>query len=110
MTNRAGTGLPILSRLVEGERTPGLDADGHPDQVSRFVLPPLPLGLRPPSPEPRSLLLNAPKKRRFRTSSSDSNMFDFSCLNRLLSSYETTRVTRYGEELLQLYSPSVDHL
>ncbi|KJH44088.1 hypothetical protein DICVIV_09898 [Dictyocaulus viviparus] len=52
----------VLSPPVRDGYGTGHLVDPNLRKLSQFVLPPLPLGLRPLSPEPRNLLLNAPKK------------------------------------------------
>ncbi|CAJ0609543.1 unnamed protein product [Cylicocyclus nassatus] len=98
---------PLLCRPSYDEGlTPVFPADDKLKEIPRFVLPPLPLGLRPPSPEPRNLLLNAPKKRRLASPSRSLSAFDFSSLDRLLEPYQpksrtqkhpVCRVLKYGE-------------
>ncbi|KAK5978957.1 hypothetical protein GCK32_004706 [Trichostrongylus colubriformis] len=107
MKNEIASCLAPIGRLREGEHTPGIASGGHENQSRHFVLPPSSLGRCPSSWEPCNPLLNAPKKRKIPTTSSDSNMFDFSCMNLILSSYETTsrhsskrpicRVLRFAE-------------
>ncbi|WKY17312.1 hypothetical protein Q1695_001706 [Nippostrongylus brasiliensis] len=89
--NTCLSNIPLLVHPVDDGRTPRFPVDGRTDASTQFVLPALPLGLRPPSPEPRSLLLNAPKKRRFPSPVRGADSFDFSCLNRILNPYETRR-------------------
>lgn len=85
MTNRPSNcvlpSLPVLTRPPDDSVTPSFALDQELEEPHQ-------LGLRPPSPEPRSLLLNAPKKRRFPTLDSSSNAFDFSCLSRMLRPYD----------------------
>ncbi|RCN39812.1 hypothetical protein ANCCAN_14246 [Ancylostoma caninum] len=103
MQNRSETVAPLLTRpSIDDGLTPLFNMNEKLKEPAHFVLPPLPLGLRPPSPEPRNLLLNAPKKRRV----SSSNAFDLSCLSRMLRPYQSKshsqkrpvcRVLRFGD-------------
>ncbi|ETN78755.1 hypothetical protein NECAME_10169, partial [Necator americanus] len=107
MLNRNETNDPILCRpSIDEGLTPFVPVSEELKELSHFVLPSLPLGLRSLSPEPRSLLLNAPKKRRISPPSCYSSVFDLSCFGRVLKPYKlknltqkrsVCRVLRFGE-------------
>lgn len=88
MLAQRGNITPAPNPSLGEDRTPGFVVNSERREQPQFVLPPLPLGLRPPSPEPRSSLLNAPKKPRFPSPCSSSNTFDLSSLTQMLKPAE----------------------
>ncbi|KAJ1365344.1 hypothetical protein KIN20_025616 [Parelaphostrongylus tenuis] len=91
MQGRRESETSVLSPPLDDNRTtPTFDANPDVREQPQFVLPPLPLGLRPPSPEPRNVLLNAPKKPRFSSPRFTGGAFDMSSLTDMLEPWEMT--------------------
>lgn len=69
---------PHSGRVLPSPAVPPTTPDSKVKESHELVLPPLPLGLRPLSPEPRNVLLNAPRKPKRPVPLSNSNAADAS--------------------------------